>query len=60
MEYSMKYQSVFRPGLFAGQIILVTGGDSGLSRCTSHKLAGAGATVTFLAAQPKSQAVQDE
>lgn len=48
MEYPMKYQSVFRPGLFAGQIIIVTGGGSGLGRCTAHELAGLGATVALV------------
>ncbi|MES2238276.1 MAG: SDR family NAD(P)-dependent oxidoreductase [Pseudomonadota bacterium] len=44
----MKYQSVFRPDLFAGQIIIVTGGGSGLGRCTAHELAGLGATVALV------------
>lgn len=60
MEYPMKYQSVFRPDLFAGQIIIVTGGGSGVDRRTAHELAGPCATVAFLATQPESQAVQDE
>ena len=34
----MTYDSVFRPGLFAGQIIIVTGGGSGLGSCTAHEL----------------------
>ena len=28
----MSYQSVFAPGLFAGQIVIVTGGGSGIGR----------------------------
>ena len=39
------YRSVFRPGLFAGQLIWVTGGGSGIGRCTAHELASLGATV---------------
>jgi citronellol/citronellal dehydrogenase len=39
------YRSVFRPGLFAGQVVWVTGGGSGIGRCTAHELAALGATV---------------
>lgn len=38
------YRSVFRPGLFAGQTIVVTGGGSGIGRCTAHELAALGAS----------------
>ncbi|MEQ1438295.1 SDR family oxidoreductase [Fontimonas sp. SYSU GA230001] len=41
----MPYRSVFRAGLFAGQTIVVTGGGSGIGRCTAHELAALGATV---------------
>ena len=43
----MPYQSVYRPGLFDGQVILVTGGGSGIGRCTAHELASLGATVAI-------------
>ncbi|MDC8785417.1 SDR family oxidoreductase [Roseateles koreensis] len=39
------YRSVFRPGLFAGQLIWVTGGGSGIGRCVAHELAALGAQV---------------
>ena len=41
----MGYQSVFKPDLFAGQTIVVTGGGSGIGRCTAHELASLGAKV---------------
>lgn len=43
----MGYQSVFRPGLFAGQVVLITGGGSGIGRCTAHEMAALGATVAI-------------
>lgn len=39
------YRSVLRPGLFAGQLMWVTGGGSGIGRCVAHELASLGATV---------------
>jgi citronellol/citronellal dehydrogenase len=42
------YQSVFRPGLFAGQVAIVTGGGSGLGRCAAHELASLGARVALV------------
>ena len=44
----MPYQSVFRPDLFEGQSIIVTGGGSGIGRCTAHELAALGANVAIL------------
>ena len=39
------YRSIFRPDLFSGQVIWVTGGGSGIGRCVAHELAALGATV---------------
>ncbi|WP_429911925.1 SDR family oxidoreductase [Glycocaulis sp.] len=39
------YDSVFRDDLFAGKTVIVTGGGSGIGRCTAHELASLGATV---------------
>jgi citronellol/citronellal dehydrogenase len=45
---AMSYRSVFRPGLFAGQTIIVTGAGSGIGRCTAHELAALGAHVVLV------------
>src|SRR5438552_1823688 len=44
----MTYQSVFRANLFAGQTHLITGGGSGIGRCTAHELASLGAHVALV------------
>ena len=52
----MAYQSIFRPDLFAGQVIIVTGGGSGIGRCTAHELASLGATVALVGRKPEKLA----
>ena len=43
----MSYRSVFTPGLFEGRTIVVTGGGSGIGRCTAHEIAALGAHVVI-------------
>jgi len=57
----MNYCSVFRPGLFTGQVVVVTGAGSGIGRCTAHELATLGAHVALVGRSlDKLQAVQSE
>ena len=39
------YRSIYRSDLFAGQVLWVTGGGSGIGRCIAHELASLGGTV---------------
>jgi citronellol/citronellal dehydrogenase len=48
----MSYASVFAPGLFDGATIVVTGGGSGIGRCTAHELAFLGAHVVITGRNP--------
>lgn len=43
-----RYRSVFAPDLFHGKVIIVTGGGSGIGRCTAHELAALGAHVVLI------------
>ena len=57
----MPYGTVFRPGLFSGETIIVTGGGSGMGRCTAHELAHLGAKVVLVGRRKKNlQQVQKE
>lgn len=44
----MQYDSIFKPGLFTDQTIIVTGGGSGIGRCTAHELSALGATTILV------------
>jgi citronellol/citronellal dehydrogenase len=52
MTTTTPYRSVFAPGLLTGQVILVTGGGSGIGRCTAHELASLGAHVVLVGRNP--------
>jgi citronellol/citronellal dehydrogenase len=55
------YRSIFAPGLMRGQVALVTGGGSGIGRCTAHELAALGAAVAIVGRKAdKLAAVQGE
>ncbi|EMP56087.1 short-chain dehydrogenase/reductase family oxidoreductase [Marinobacter santoriniensis NKSG1] len=57
----MNYQSIFRPDLFRDQVFIVTGGGSGIGRCTAHELAALGAKVALVGRKAeKVEAVRAE
>lgn len=52
MTPTTPYQSVFAPDLLRGQVMLVTGGGSGIGRCTAHEMASLGAHVVLVGRNP--------
>ena len=57
----MTYASVFAQGMMAGKVMVVTGGGSGIGRCTAHELSALGAHVVLIGRKvEKLQAVQAE
>ncbi|MDY6816384.1 MAG: SDR family oxidoreductase [Pseudomonadota bacterium] len=57
----MSYRSVFQPDLFKNHVYIVTGGGSGIGRCTAHELAALGARVALVGRkQEKVDAVKAE
>lgn len=57
----MGYRSIFHNDLFAGKVMVVTGGGSGIGRCTAHELASLGALVVLIGRkEDKLKKVQGE
>lgn len=42
------YHSIYKSSLFEGKVIIVTGGGSGIGRCTAHELASLGAQAIII------------
>ncbi len=58
---SHPYQSIFRDDLYQDKVFIVTGGGSGIGRCTAHELASLGAHVILIGrTQEKLDAVAAE
>jgi citronellol/citronellal dehydrogenase len=57
----VSYDSIYRHDLFAGRTVIVTGGGSGIGRCTAHELASLGAHVAIVGRnEAKLERVRDE
>ena len=57
----MSYRSIFREGLFNEQVIIVSGGGTGIGRCIAHELASLGATVVICSRKlPNVEQTRDE
>jgi citronellol/citronellal dehydrogenase len=60
-EVASAYHSIFREQLFAGSVVIVTGGGSGIGRCTVHELVSLGAKVAIVGRKPeKLERVREE
>jgi citronellol/citronellal dehydrogenase len=44
----LSYDSIYRPDLFRSQVVVVTGGGSGIGRCIAHELVSLGASVALV------------
>jgi citronellol/citronellal dehydrogenase len=51
------YRSVFHPDLLAGQVVLITGGGTGIGRCIAREIASLGATA--VCAARRAEPLQD-
>ena len=57
----MGYSSVFKDNLFDGYVVVITGGGSGIGRCTAHEMSALGATVAIIGrSSEKLEKVADE
>ncbi len=57
----MGYRSIFRDGLFNEQVIIVSGGGTGIGRCIAYELASLGAAVVICSRKlPNLERVRDE
>lgn len=46
------YHSIYRPGLFKGRVVIITGGGSGIGRATAHEMASLGASIALVGRKP--------
>jgi len=44
----MSYNSIYRRDLFRDHVVVITGGSSGIGRCTAHELASLGGHVAIV------------
>jgi citronellol/citronellal dehydrogenase len=57
----MKYRSIFRDNLFNEQVMVVSGGGTGIGRCIAHELASLGAAVVVCSRKlPNVERTRDE
>jgi citronellol/citronellal dehydrogenase len=48
----MSFESIFRRGLFADRVVVVTGGGSGIGRCIAHEVVALGGAVAIIGRDP--------